>query len=93
MRFYILSALGLASVVAANAGSIEIGGASGLSSNYITQGAGAVCNAGAGDCVTGSSVSWNEKNYDTILFQGATNSSSQTPTPFNRLEVNGWSRD
>jgi hypothetical protein len=72
---------GLIAAVAANAGSVLIGGANGLSSNYISQGVGAVCNAGAGHCVTGSSTGWGEKNYDSILFAGAT-SGSVAPVPF-----------
>jgi len=84
MRFYILSAVGLAVTVAASAGQIEIGGsATGLTSNYILQGAGAVCAAGAGNCVTGSTTGWAERNYDNILFSGATNTGGAvSPTPF-----------
>jgi len=71
-------------VVAASAGQIEIGGsATGLSSNYILQGAGAVCAAGPGLCVAGSTTGWAERNYDNILFSGATNTSGTvTPSPF-----------
>ena len=82
--FWSISAFSLASVVAASAGQIEIGGsATGLTSNYITQAAGAVCAAGPGQCVTGSTAGWAERNYDNILFSGATNNGGLTaPTPF-----------
>src|SRR5580698_9682117 len=80
-RFTIASVFGLFAAVAANAGSVMIGGSTGLSSNYITQGAGAVCAAGAGKCITGSTTGWGEKNYDNILFAGASNNGS-TPVPF-----------
>jgi hypothetical protein len=72
---------GLIAAVAANAGSVLIGGSTGLSSNYITQGAGAVCAAGTGNCVTGSTTGYGEKNYDNVLFQGALNGST-APVPF-----------
>jgi hypothetical protein len=72
---------GLFAAVAANAGSVLIGGSTGLSSNYITQGASAVCAAGAGNCIAGSTTGWGEKNYDNILFAGASNSGT-APVPF-----------
>jgi len=91
MRFWSISAFGLASVVAASAGQIEIGGsATGLTSNYILQGAGAVCAAGAGQCVTGSTTGWGERNYDNILFSGATSTGGTvTPTPFTGYTQSG----
>ena len=70
-------------VAAAHAGTIQIGGASGLTQNYITQGAGSTCAAGAGNCVTGSTTGWVERNYNNILFAGATNNSgATTPSAF-----------
>jgi len=77
-RFSVVSVFGLLSVAACSAGTIspnviQIGGASGLTSSYITQtglGPGA-CAAGAGNCVTGSLGAFQERNYDTRLFQAA----------------------
>jgi hypothetical protein len=66
--------LGLLSAAVCSAGVIQIGGASGLTSNYITQGVGAVCAAGAGNCIAGSATNFLERNYDTRLFSGATES-------------------
>jgi len=80
-RLTIASMFGLIAAVAANAGSVLIGGSTGLSSNYILQGGGAVCAAGAGECVTGSTTGYSEKNYDSVLFAGATNSGTP-PVPF-----------
>jgi hypothetical protein len=61
-----------------------------LTSNYILQGAGAVCAAGVGNCVTGSTTGWGERNYDNILFSGATNNSgATTPTPFTGYTQSG----
>ncbi|HWF08772.1 MAG TPA: PEP-CTERM sorting domain-containing protein [Bryobacteraceae bacterium] len=83
LRLTVISTIGLIGAVAASAGSVEIGGASGITTNYITQGAGAVCAAGPGKCVAGSTTGWVERNYDNILFSGATNNSgATTPTPF-----------
>ncbi|HEX4278873.1 MAG TPA: PEP-CTERM sorting domain-containing protein [Bryobacteraceae bacterium] len=82
-RVTVVSTIGLIGAVAANAGSVQIGGASGITANYINQGAGAVCAAGAGNCVAGSTTGWVERNYDNILFSGATsNSGATTPVPF-----------
>jgi len=91
MRLYAISVLGLFSVAGAYAGQIEIGGPSGLTSNYITQGVGAVCAAGAGNCVTGlTTTGWAEKNFDNILFAGATNTGGTvTPTPFTGYQQSG----
>lgn len=80
-RLTIVSMFGLIAAVAANAGSVLIGGSTGLSSNYILQGAGAVCAAGAGQCVTGSTTGYAEKNYNNVLFAGAT-SGGTSPVPF-----------
>jgi hypothetical protein len=80
-RFTIASVFGLFAAVAANAGSVLIGGSTGLSSNYITQGAGAACAAGAGNCITGSTTGYGEKNFDNVLFQGALNGTT-APVPF-----------
>jgi hypothetical protein len=80
-RLTIASIFGLVAAVAANAGSVLIGGSTGLSSNYILQGAGAGCAAGAGNCVTGSTTGYAEKNYDNVLFAGAT-LGGVSPTPF-----------
>jgi hypothetical protein len=85
MRLFLsISAFGLASVVAASAGQIDIGGsATGLTSNYILQGAGAVCAAGPGKCVAGSTTGWAERNYDNILFSGVTSGGGlSSPAPF-----------
>lgn len=57
----------------ANAGSVQLGGTSGLTSNYISQGSGAVCAAGAGNCVAGSTSGFTEANFQTTLFSGANN--------------------
>src|ERR1700688_338211 len=87
VRVTIISALGLITAVAASAGSIEIGGPSGLTNNYITQGAGAVCAAGAGACVTGSTGGFVQKNFDNVLFAGATNGTA--PVPFSGYTQTG----
>jgi hypothetical protein len=81
------TALGLVTALAASAGAVYIGGASGLTSNYIVQGANAACAAGAGNCVTGSLGGWAEKNYDNVLFSGATNGTA--PVPFAGYVQNG----
>jgi hypothetical protein len=82
-RITAVSFAGFFLAVAAHAGTIQIGGASGLNQNYLTQGAGAACAAGAGNCVTGSTTGWVERNYDNILFAGATNNSgATTPSAF-----------
>jgi len=82
--------LGLLSVVAGYAGTIEIGGVNGLTANYINQVSGAVCAAGAGNCVTGSTTGYAERNYDTILFSGASsNSGATTPVPFTGYAQDG----
>jgi hypothetical protein len=80
-RLTIASVFGLFAAVAANAGSVLIGGSTGLSSNYLLQGVGAVCAAGAGNCVTGSTTGYAEKNFDSILFASAT-SGGTSPVPF-----------
>jgi len=90
MRLHSVAILGLLTVVGSSAATIEIGGPSGLTSNYINQGTGAVCAAGAGNCVTGSTTGYIEKNYDNILFAGATSSNGTvTPTPFTGYVQNG----
>lgn len=88
VRVALISTLGLIGAVAASAGSIEIGGPSGITSNYITQGVGATCAAGPGLCVTGSTGGWAEKNYDTILFSSATNGVTP-PVPFAGYQQTG----
>jgi hypothetical protein len=82
-RLITISVLGFIAAVAANAGAIQIGGASGVTNNYITQGAGAVCNAGAGNCVVGTTNSgaFIEKEYDAVLFANATESGTP-PSPY-----------
>jgi len=86
-RLTIVSTLGLVAVVAANAGSIEIGGASGLTNSYLTTaGGGANCAAGAGLCITGSTGGFGEQNYDNVLFAGATNGTA--PVPFSGYTQN-----
>jgi PEP-CTERM motif len=65
-RIAIISLLALASTIVASAGQIEIGGANGLTSTYVTSGC-----AGA-TCVAGSTGGATEQNYDTVLFQGLT---------------------
>jgi hypothetical protein len=85
-----ISLFGLITAVAANAGSIQIGGPSGITSDYITQNSGAVCAAGAGNCITGSTTGWAEKNYNNILFAGATNNGGATsPVPFTGYQQTG----
>ena len=80
-RLTIVSTLGLIAVIGANAGSIEIGGPSGLTDAYLTAvGGGANCAAGAGNCITGSTGGYTEANYDNVLFAGATNGAA--PVPF-----------
>jgi len=95
MRFHLVLALGILSVATVSAAgvAIQVGGTAGLTFNYITQGAGAVCAAGAGNCVTGNFGTGNtsapgvgttgfvEKNYDVRLFQNATNSTTSPTTP------------
>lgn len=73
VRIAVLSAFGVLVAGFANAGSVQLGGVSGLTANYISQGAGAVCAAGAGNCVTGSESGFSEANYQTTLFSGANN--------------------
>src|SRR5947209_18603616 len=83
LRITPVSFAGLYLAAAAHADTIQIGGTSGLPQNYITQGAGATCAAGAGNCVTGSTTGWAEKNYNNTLFASATASSGTvTPVPF-----------
>jgi len=77
VRVGITSVLGVLSAAVCSAGSIQIGGANGLTSNYITQGVGAVCAAGTGNCLAGSST-FAERNYDSRLFAAAT----PVPVPF-----------
>jgi len=92
MRLHFIAVLGLISVAFANAGEIQLGGVNGLTYNYITQQAGAVCAAGVGNCFAGSTggnagpggtgnTGFLEKNYDVKLFQGA-NESSVMPVPY-----------
>lgn len=82
-RVILVSLFGLTAAVVANAGSVQIGGASGITANYINQGTGAVCAAGAGNCVSGSTTGWAERNYNNILFAGATsNSGATSPSAF-----------
>lgn len=90
LRIVLVSTIGLLGAVIANAGSVQIGGPNGITSNYILQGSGAVCAAGTGNCVTGSTTNWAEKNYDNILFSGATNNSGATsPVPFTGYSQTG----
>lgn len=72
VRIATLSVFGVLLAGLANAGSVEIGGTSGLTSNYINQGGGAVCAAGAGNCVAGSTSGFSEANFVTTLYSGAT---------------------
>ena len=81
LRLTTVSILGFVAAVAANAGSIQIGGANGITANYISQGAGAVCAAGAGNCAAGSTTGYAERNYDMTLFAGVTNGSG-SPIPY-----------
>jgi hypothetical protein len=86
-RLTIVSAFGLVAAIAANAGSIEIGGVSGLTNAYLTTaGGGANCAAGAGLCITGSTGGYGEQNYDNVLFAGATNGTA--PVPFSGYTQN-----
>lgn len=89
-RLTALSVLGFVAAVAANAGSIQIGGASGITANYIAQGAGAVCNAGTGNCAAGSTGSgaFIEKEYDAVLFANA-NESGVAPSPYTGYQATG----
>jgi hypothetical protein len=80
-RLTISLAIGFAALGIANAGTIQIGGPSGLTANYINQVAGAVCAAGTGNCVHGSTTGWMENNYNNVLFAQAQNGST-TPAPF-----------
>ena len=59
-----------------------------MTSGYINQTAGAVCAAGAGNCVAGSTTGWAEKNYNTILFSQATNSGT-SPAAYASYALNG----
>jgi hypothetical protein len=86
-RLTIVSALGLVAVIAANAGSIEIGGVTGLTNAYLTTAGGGVnCAAGVGACITGSTGGESLQNYDTVLFAGATNGTA--PVPFSGYTQN-----
>jgi PEP-CTERM motif len=86
-RATLVSVLGLVGSVAVYAGAIEIGGPAGLTNNYITQGAGAVCAAGVGNCVAGNTGGFVEKNYDNVLFSAATNGTA--PVPFSGYTQTG----
>ena len=90
-RLSIISLLAIIGSITANAGSIQIGGASGLTSNYITQGAGAACAAGPGNCVAGSTNGWAERNYDTNLFAGSVSTVPYTGYVQNGGEPTGLS--
>jgi hypothetical protein len=81
MRINFFAVVGLLSAAVANAGQIQIGGVNGLTSNYITQGAGAVCAAGAGNCLAGSAGGFVERNYDLKLFLTAEEGST-APVPY-----------
>ncbi len=86
-RATLISVLGLVGSVAVYAGAVQIGGPSGLTGNYILQTGGAVCAAGLGNCVTGNEGGFAEKNYDNVLFSGATNGTA--PVPFSGYTQNG----
>lgn len=80
-RIAIVSIFLLGSAVLASAGQIQVGGATGLKSVYITSGTG--CAGGAGNCVAGSVGTATEQGYDNVLFSGATsNSGATTPLPY-----------
>lgn len=81
-RLTSVSLVALAITGVAGAAQIQIGGPSGLTGNYITQGSGAVCAAGAGNCVTGSTTGWTERNYNSLLFVGSSNTAPATPSAF-----------
>jgi len=72
-----ISVLALTSVGIMSAGQIQLGGANGLTNSYITTGT--PC-GGPTTCVTGSTATATEKNYDTVLFSGA-NIASQPSSP------------
>ena len=72
----ISTVLAIASVAAASAAQIQVGGVNGLTSSYITSGC-----SGGGPCIAGSTGSFSEQNYDTVLFSGASNGST-TPVPY-----------
>jgi len=66
-----IAIVGLIALASANAGQIQIGGTNGLTNSYITTANGGV----------GSTGTFNEQNYDTNLFFGATESGT-APTPY-----------
>src|SRR5580658_1728084 len=74
-RIGIISLFGLLAVAAANAGSIQVGGATGLTSTYISSGC-----AGVGPCVAGSVGGFQENNYDVRLFMAAGGTYTPYPT-------------
>jgi hypothetical protein len=89
MRLHYVAMFGLLSVVGGSAATIEVGGPAGLTSNYISQGLGAVCADGAGNCVVGSTTGYAEANYDTVLFSGATSTGGTvSPAPFTGYSTN-----
>jgi PEP-CTERM motif len=65
---------GLAGTLAANAGQIQIGGANGITSAYITNPTGNGC----GTCLAGSLGNWKERSYEVALFEMATTSGATT---------------
>src|SRR5580658_7044005 len=93
-RITTLAAVAVCSVMVASAGQIQIGGVNGLSTAYITNpntvaGQNTTGCAGGGTCVTGSVGAYTEQNYDNVLFAGAMNCatpspscSGTTPTPY-----------
>src|SRR5947209_3435422 len=75
LRLIAIPTLALMAVIAASAGQIQIGGATGLTNAYVNGNCG-------GGCITGSALgTYTEANYQTALFSGATNGAS-TATPF-----------
>jgi hypothetical protein len=85
-RVTTLAAVALCSVMVASAGQIQIGGANGLSTAYITApntitGQNTTGCAGGGTCANGSVGAYTEQNYDNVFFDGATNSGTP-PTPY-----------
>jgi len=76
MRLTNFCVVGLVSVAACSAGSIEIGGTDGLTASYLTSGC-----SGVGPCVTGGAGTFAEKNYDVKLFGSAVNGSTHA-TPY-----------
>jgi hypothetical protein len=78
-RITIFSVFALASAVVASAGQIQVGGATGLTTSYVTNGGASPNNACTGTCT-------DQNNYDEVLFQGL---DGTTPAPGTHYSLGG----